>query len=264
MTCVPTRDADVLKVTDSTSSPALLPQELIDKMIDELRGSRPELKACSMVSHAWRPRAMYHLVSHFMLNLSRHANKSREVVRSSSRFTRFSSPPPSLASLVTVMELRCVRRFCHLQDVMSHLRVYPNLRELLLKDAHFSNFSRSKIRTLSKTLNRFPPPPLCYLRMEDVCFSDCDQFLSFIGMSHFREVSAIDLYNVVYGPTRTRAFDRGDFSRLVIKHCPDPSSNTPSFTMSLEQREGYKSAGYPGMDFKPIKKKRSILFGGRP
>ncbi|THV04381.1 hypothetical protein K435DRAFT_649514, partial [Dendrothele bispora CBS 962.96] len=47
--------------------PDPFPQELIDKIIDELQQDRPGLKACSLVSHAWRPRAMYHFVSSFFL-----------------------------------------------------------------------------------------------------------------------------------------------------------------------------------------------------
>ncbi|THV04379.1 hypothetical protein K435DRAFT_961984 [Dendrothele bispora CBS 962.96] len=224
MTCVPTGDADVLKVTDSTPSTALLPQELIDKIIDELWWSRPELKACSMVSHAWRPRAMYHLVSRFVMSVSPSPDINK------SRFMRFSSPPPSLAPLVTTMELHCIRRSHRLQDTMPRLHLYPNLRELVLEDIFFSNFSRSEIRKLSKALDRFPLPPLCYLRMEKICFSDCEQFLSFIGMSHFSEVSIVETL-------QDSSSNIVQMQALTFRHL-----------LCLLHKERVESAGYPGMD----------------
>ncbi|THU85003.1 hypothetical protein K435DRAFT_970900 [Dendrothele bispora CBS 962.96] len=253
---VPAGNSGVLKpISARIPLPGPFPQELIDKIIDELQQDRLGLKACSLISHAWRPRAMYHFVgSFFLLNLRSHASKSGKMVRSLPEFIRFSSPPPCLASLITQMALNCLRKFGLLQDVMSYLHLYPNLRELSLEDVGFSDFSPPKIRTLSKALDRSPPPPLRHLKLTRVYFSGCEQFLSFISMSHFNEVFRIEMHDIAYGerPSKKTRYrdDRAcsDCKTLAIEHRPDPGSDIPSFTMSLARREGYQSAGYPGID----------------
>ncbi|THU85013.1 hypothetical protein K435DRAFT_970908 [Dendrothele bispora CBS 962.96] len=256
MTYLPASNSGVLKPTSAIIAlPDPFPQELIDRIIDELQRDRRGLKACSLVSHAWRPRAMYHFVGGFFrLNLRSHTSKSGKIIRSLPEFIRFSSPPPHLAPLITRMALDCLRKFGLLQDAMSYLHLYPNLRELSLEDIGFSDFSRPKIRTLSKTLDRSPPPPLCHLILTRVYFSDWEQFFSFIGMSHFNQVTKIEMHNIAYGKrpsTKTRYSDdqaRSDCATLIIEHRPDPDSDIPSFATSLAQREGHQSAGYPGID----------------
>jgi len=51
---------------------ALLPAEMVDKIIDELRGDVPSLHACALTCRAWRPRSRYNLF--YIINVTRRTN----------------------------------------------------------------------------------------------------------------------------------------------------------------------------------------------
>ncbi|KAF9645493.1 hypothetical protein BDM02DRAFT_3120176 [Thelephora ganbajun] len=52
---------DVMPESDDPSNPRLIPQELVDLIIDNLHTDKPALKTCSLVARAWVARSRYHL-----------------------------------------------------------------------------------------------------------------------------------------------------------------------------------------------------------
>ncbi|KAJ7196559.1 hypothetical protein GGX14DRAFT_574891 [Mycena pura] len=77
-----------------------IPQELLDKIVDELEDDIPALKACSLTSSAFVPSARAHIFSTIVL---RPPAESRSVVQpknSCQKFEKILSSSPHLASLV--------------------------------------------------------------------------------------------------------------------------------------------------------------------
>ncbi|THV04380.1 hypothetical protein K435DRAFT_961985 [Dendrothele bispora CBS 962.96] len=244
------RGSTMLQPTTSfvSSMPDPFPQELVDRIIDEVQHVYPDethckaiWKACSSVCRSWRTRAMHHLVRSFSLDLSdTRRNTTIKGIQALHRFIKFEAPPKFPASFVTRVCIRCIYKFKIVQEVMCSLHLYPNLRELNLHGVHFSDFSRSKIKTLSKALDsRFPLPPLDRLELDCISFIDFEHLLSFIGMSHFSALSALKMYSIEY-----KGNPDGDWSECVsVKH--DPQFGGPSFATSLSLREGYQNTGPP-------------------
>ncbi|THU85010.1 hypothetical protein K435DRAFT_970907 [Dendrothele bispora CBS 962.96] len=234
-----------------SSMPDPFPQELVDRIIDEVRyvhryetHRKAIWKACSSVCRSWRTRAMHHLVRSFSLNLSgTRDNITIKEIQALPRLIKFKAPPTFPASFVTRVCISCAYKFKIVQEVMCSLHLYPNLRELNLHYVPFSDFSRSKFKTLSKALDRFPPPPLHRLELHNTSFIDPEHFLSFIGMSHFSTLTVLGLFTVKY----EGIFDCW-LDGALIKH--DPLSGEPSFASatSLSLREGCQNTGRLIMD----------------
>ncbi|THU85001.1 hypothetical protein K435DRAFT_783505 [Dendrothele bispora CBS 962.96] len=236
-------------MTQSTSLiipiPDPFPQELVDRIIDEVRhvypGCKAIWKACSEVCRSWRPRAMRHLFRSFSLNLSGNQHDTTiKKIQALPQFIKFKAPPTFPASFVTRVCLSCLDKFKIVQEVMCSLHLYPNLRELFLNRIPFSSFSRSKIKTLSKALDRFPPPPLHCLQLYNISFIDSEHFLSFVGMSHFSAVTVLRLFLVKYEGKVDCWLDG-----VQVKH---DQSGEPSFATSLSIREGCRNTGHPITD----------------
>ncbi|THV04375.1 hypothetical protein K435DRAFT_774476 [Dendrothele bispora CBS 962.96] len=123
---------------------------------------------------------------------------------------------------------------------MCYLHLYPNLRELDLAEVIFS---RSRMKTLSKALDKFPPPPLHRLGLGDISFTDSEHFLSFIGMSHFSAICVLDIRNISYERGQKKCSNRFCWKCESVKH--DPQFGGPLFATSLALQEGYQSTGSP-------------------
>ncbi|THU85002.1 hypothetical protein K435DRAFT_783507 [Dendrothele bispora CBS 962.96] len=226
-----------------SSMPDPFPQELVDKIIDEVQHahSKATLQACSSVCRSWRTRAMHHLVRCFLLELSDTRHDTIKKIKALPQFIKFKAPPTFPASFISRVCISCIYKVNIVQEVMCYLHLYPNLRELVLQRVPFSNFSRSKIKTLSKALDRSPPPPLRRLELYNISFIDSEHFLSFIGMSHFSAVTVLKMDTIQYKGKP----DWWDLSALVKQ---DPQFGGPSFATSLSLQEGYQNAGPPIVD----------------
>ncbi|THU77107.1 hypothetical protein K435DRAFT_974107 [Dendrothele bispora CBS 962.96] len=225
--------------------PDPFPQELVDRIIDEVRHRCiATLKACSVVCRSWRTRAMRHLVRpSFTLDLSHSRSSTIKTIQTLPQFIKFKAPPTFPASFVTAMYIGCIYKAKLVQEVMCYLHLYPNLRELELDDVFFSH---SIMKTLSKALDKFPPPPLHRLDLREISFTDSEHFLSFVGMSHFSAISVLDMDCISYSKGQRKCSNRFCWKNASVKH--DPRFGGPSFATSLALRGDYQSAGSPIKD----------------
>ncbi|THV04374.1 hypothetical protein K435DRAFT_202630 [Dendrothele bispora CBS 962.96] len=141
------------------------------------------------------------------------------------------------------MYIGCIYKAKLVQEVMCYLHLYPNLRELELDDVFFSH---SIMKTLSKALDKFPPPPLHRLDLREISFTDSEHFLSFVGMSHFSAISVLDMDCISYSKGQRKCSNRFCWKNASVKH--DPRFGGPSFATSLALRGDYQSAGSPIKD----------------
>ncbi|KAK7460637.1 hypothetical protein VKT23_009354 [Stygiomarasmius scandens] len=209
--------------------PNPFPQELVDKIIDDITGTgtHQTLEACSMVCRAWRPRATYRLFRRdFTLSLRRSHTNDR--IRASPIYITFSNPPSRRATFITAITLSGISRIRMLQSVLGCLHLYPNLRALTFKDIDFFKFNLTQVKALSRD---FHPTSLHHLKLEAISFSEFAQFIAFIY--HFPNLSVLVLQCIKYGHQRGKA--RWSWSslaaRIVAKR--DPTSDSPSFSESL-------------------------------
>ncbi|THV04377.1 hypothetical protein K435DRAFT_774477 [Dendrothele bispora CBS 962.96] len=186
---------------------------------------------------------MHHLVRSFTLNLAGSRNSiTIKKIQALPRFIKFKAPPTFPASFVTRVCIGYIYKTNVAQEVMCHLHLYPNLRELELQSI---SFSRLRMKSLSKALDRFPPPPLRRLSLDEISFTDSEHFLWFIGMPCFSAISALDMFKIDYEKGE-RGCGLFYWNHASFKH--DPQFGGPSFATFLALRKGYRSAGSPTKD----------------
>jgi len=127
----------------------VLPQEIIDEIIDQLQHCTSSLKACTWVCHSWLARARKHLFHNFTFPPERAARQwafqldpdaFRERIRTLLMELSDCTLQPSFASVVSNLTINCQ---------------YTQMIPLMSSDLFFSQFPFQNLRKVS--LERFPP-----------------------------------------------------------------------------------------------------------
>jgi len=211
--------------------PDHFPQELVDKIIDEISGieTRPTLEACSMVCRSWRPRAAYHLFrfKRFLLSLIR--SHTNEKILSSPLYIAFSNPPSYPASFITNITISGISRISMLKLALGCLHLYPNLRGLSLFDIDFFKFSLSKIKALSQISGTVSS--VRQLRITNIYFTSLAQLATFA--CYFLNLSVINLSRVRFERSQLQRRKQGSFDTAELIAKRSPASSSPSFAELL-------------------------------